>query len=205
MRTGVRVVLAVGVVVSTGALSGCFLNVFQTAHILRHGDMAFTVGMAVLNLAGDEEPPWIPVWILTPQGRLAVGLSDGVEFGIQAGGVVNPVVGGVGSLGATAELKLSLVDQPDALALAVGVGGGWSVIMGGWGLQASLYLDSNLRSLPLYGAYRLILPWGAEEFAPFHQLAGGLCLDISDKARLLLEADFLGGLWSAGLALEVRF
>ncbi|MBC7093620.1 hypothetical protein H5T53_06410 [Candidatus Bipolaricaulota bacterium] len=196
MRTGVRVVLAVGVVLSTGALSGCFLNVFQTAQILRHGDVAFTVGMAVLDLA--------PA-VLTPQGRLAVGLSDGVEFGVQAGGMVNPGTGGVGFLGAIAELKLSLVDQPDALALAVGVGGGWSVIMGGWGLQASLYLDSNLWFLPLYVAYRPILPLGAEEFAPFHQLAGGLCLDISDKARLLLEADFLGGLWSPGLALEVQF
>ncbi|MCR4392482.1 MAG: hypothetical protein NUV94_06935 [Candidatus Acetothermia bacterium] len=63
-----------------------FLNVFQTAQILRHGDVAFTVGMAVLDLA--------PA-VLTPQGRFAVGLSDGVEFGVQAGGMVNPGTGWV--------------------------------------------------------------------------------------------------------------
>lgn len=202
MKTSVRVVLVVGLLISAFLLSGCFFNVFQTARTLGRGDMVLTLGMGLMNLevvalgGGGSNP------ILTPQARLAAGISDGVELGLQSGIMISPAGGQPGFLGVVADLKVSLFDEPGAFALAVGFGGGWSLPMAGWGVQGSVYLDSNLRVLPVYFVYRPIFPLAGEELSVWHQFAAGLHLRLSDTARLLLEADNLSGIWSIGLGLE---
>lgn len=200
MKTSVRAVLMVGLLISTFLLSGCFFNVFQTARTLGRGDVALTLGMGLLNVAlgGGEPNP-----ILTPQARLAAGISDGVELGLQSGIMISAAGGQPGFLGVVTDLKVSVFDEPGAFALAVGFGGGWSVPMAGWGVQGSVYLDSNLRVLPLYFVYRPIFPLAAEDFTVWHQFAAGLHLRVSDTARLLLEVDNFNGIWSIGLGLEL--
>jgi len=201
MRKKTRATLALAVVASVVLLSGCYFSVFQTARTVGAGNVAFTLGAAVMNLAGDGETNWL----LTPQGRLAVGLAPNVDFGIRSGMGLNLGTGNVGFLGAVGDLKFALFQQPDSFALALGFGGGYSTGLVGWGLEASLYFESTVRYLPIYVVYRPLLPLTGEPLGLIHQLAGGLYLALSPNARLLVELDSWNGLLSGGVALEILF
>ena len=203
MRKGVRGLVVVGILFSSFLLSGCFFNVLQTARTLHRGEVGLTLGVGLLNFEVLPLENGEGNLILTPQARLAAGIADGVELGLHTGIMVSPTAEQPGFLGVVGDLKLALVHDPDSLSLALGFGGGWSLPMAGWGVQGGIYLDSNLQILPLYFAYRPILPLTAEEFTIWHQLAMGLHLRLSDTARLLLEVDSFNGLWGIALGLEL--
>lgn len=194
--------LVVGVLLGTMfLLSGCFFNIFQTARTVGAGNVALTVGSGALQITiGDSSS-----WMLIPQARLTVGLADNVDLGFATGAMVSLNGGDPGWLGAEGDLKFGLFNEPDAFALAVGLGGGYTFIMGGWGAFGEVLFNSNLRVFPVFISYRPIVPFGADELTIFHQLAGGLHLRISPQAALYLQADSLNGLISFGVALEIAF
>lgn len=201
MRFRGKVAVALVVVLSVVLLSGCYFSVFQTARTVGAGNVAFTLGAAVMDLAVDGNPSWL----LAPQGRLAVGLAPNVDFGIRSGMMLNLETGDVGFLGAVADFKFALFQEPDSFALALGFGGGYSTGTVGWGLEASVYFESTVRYLPIYVVYRPLIPLAGGEFGVIHQLAGGLHLALSPNARLLIELDSWGGFISGGIALEILF
>jgi hypothetical protein len=201
MRKRTRTVLALAVVSSLVLLSGCYFSIFDTARTVGAGNVAFTLGAAVMDLALDGTPSWL----LAPQGRLTVGLAPNVDFGIRSGMMLNLETGDVGFLGAVGDFKFALFQEPDSFALALGFGGGYSTGLVGWGLEASVYFESTVRYLPIYVVYRPLLPLTGEELGLIHQLAGGLYLALSPNARLLVELDSWNGLLSGGVALEILF
>jgi hypothetical protein len=195
----IKKLAVLGLVGLTFALSGCYLGVFQTAQALREGDVMFTLGAAYHSFTWEGDV----LSSLVPQLRLAVGVADGVELGVHTGVMLSLISWESAFLGALADLKIALWDEPEAFALALSLGGGWGVLTGGWGLSGGVYFDSNVRILPIYFAYRPFFSFEEQEFA--HQFAVGLKLNLSPTARLLLEADNFMGLWSLGLALAIAF
>ncbi len=182
-------------------LSGCFFNIFQTASTVGAGNVALTVGTGALQMTIGNNSSWM----LIPQARLTVGLADNIDLGVTTGALVSLNGGSPGWLGAEGDLKFGLFDEPDAFAAAIGFGGGYTFIMGGWGAFGEIIFNSNLRVLPIFIAYRPIVPFGADDLTIFHQLAGGLRLRISPQAALYLQADSLNGLISVGVGLEIVF
>jgi hypothetical protein len=196
-----RLVLVCGMVALVATLStGCLFNIFQTARTVGGGNLAFTIGAGVLMLQGDGTTTNLAA---TPQARLTLGLADAVDLGLQTGALIPFSSGDPGWLGAIGDLKFRLFDEPDAFALALGFGGGYSVEYVGWGLFGEVFFDSNLRVLPIYFVYQPGIPLVADSFTVFHHLAGGLKLQLSDHARILLQADYRTGILSFGLAFEV--
>lgn len=200
MKRKARTIATVGVLVLVLFLTGCFFSVFETARSVGRGKAALSLAMAVMGLTGDGDTGWV----LAPQGRLAVGLSDSVELGVRSGAMVG-LTGGLGFLGVVGDLKVTLFQAPKSFALALGLGGGFSLGTLGWGLEGSLYFDSTLPFLPVYFVYRPILPLGGEEIGLIHQVAGGLHLVLSPNVRLLIEVDSWGGALSGGIGIEIRF
>jgi len=198
MKHAMRLVGVAGVLVLLVVLSGCFFNIFQTAQTVGAGNVALTLGAAAMNIAVQQQNSLV----FTPQGRLAVGLTDNLDLGIQSGAMVG-TDGSASFLGAIADLKARIVNIENGFALALGVGGGYSPGLVGWGIEGSVYLDSNVRFLPLYVVYRPLLPLGGGQLTIANQVAVGLYLRLSSSARLLLEADWWSGLPSIGAALEV--
>lgn len=199
MKHRSRAVLAVAVLLAAGLLTGCFFNIFQTARTVGQGNVAIGLGAAALNMVVGEDDNWM----LTPQGRISIGLADNVDLGVRSGGMFSVSGGGLGFLGAVGDIKVSLFHDPESLSLALGFGGGYSMGMFGWGLEGSIYLDSNLRFLPLYFVYRPMVPLAGDGVTVLHQLGGGLHLALSPTTRLLIEVDYWQGILSFGISLEV--
>ena len=202
MQKRLALVLALAVLVGT-LCTGCLFNIFQTARTIGAGNVAFTLGTGFFTIDVEEETSAY----VTPQARLAVGLADGIDLGLQSGAMVAVPGGDPGWLGLVGDLKFSLFDEPESFALALGFGGGYSVeFLGtGWGAFGEIFLDSNLRVLPIFFAYQPGIPIGGDSFVLLHHFAGGLKLKLSEQTRLLVQADYRGGLLSFGLALEVGF
>ncbi len=200
MKVRARAITAIALLLTLLLLTGCFFNVFETARSVGKGRAAITIAMAAMNLFDSAEG-----WRITPQGRVAVGLTDNLELGLRSGAMVNLSTGDVGFLGAVGDLKVTLFDQPDSFALALGLGGGNSSGTFGWGLEGSVYFDSTIPFLPIYFVYRPLLPLGGGELDLIHQFAGGLYLVLSPNVRLLIEVDSWGGLLSGGIGIEIRF
>ena len=200
MKKGMKIVLLGLLLLSLILLTGCFFNIFQTARTVGKGDVALCLGSAAMNLAGEGDYNWI----FTPQGRLAIGLADNVDLGVRSGVMIG-ASGEPGFLGVVGDIKIALLQDPESFSLALGFGGGYSPGLLGWGIEGSIYFDSNLRFLPFYFVYRPLLPLAGDGFAVQHQLAAGLHLDLSEHARILVEIDSWGGLLSGGIALEIAF
>ncbi len=197
-----RLVLVCFLAVLVATLStGCLFNVFQTARTVGGGNLALTFGTGLLMFQSDSTTNYS----VTPQARLAVGLSDAVDVGLQTGALIPLTSGDPSWLGAIGDLKFRLFDQPDAFALALGFGGGYSVEYLGWGVFGEVFFDSNLRVLPIFFSYQPGLGFGGDSVTLLHHLTGGLKLKLSDQARVLLQADYRSGLLSVGLAVEVAF
>ena len=201
MKTKVRLVVLVGLVAAMFLLSGCFFNVFQTAQTVGKGNVSISLGAAMMNLSLQQGKY---NWVFTPQAGVRVGVTDNVDLGIKSGFLIGSS-GKPGFLGAIGDLKITLIQDPTSFSFAVGIGGGYSPGHGGWGVDGSIYLDSNIKFLPIYVVYRPIVPIGADKFTIQHQFAGGLHLNLSDNARILVEVDSWGGLLSGGIALDIRF
>lgn len=201
MGTRLRVVLALAVVTSVLLLGGCLFNVFQTARMLRSGEVSMVVGSGLMNLALDSDP----AWTITPQARLAFGLSDKVNLGLHTGVMVPLSTGDPGWMGFMSDLKFGLFDDPESISVALGVGGGTGIHFLGWGVFGGVYIDLNV--LPLFAVYQPTIPISGEGFALWHDATLGLSLMLSEKARILLQVDTrnFSQLMSFGLGFEVGF
>jgi hypothetical protein len=203
MHKWIRIILAAGLLGAVLVTStGCLLNLFQTARTIGAGNVALTLGSGLFDLNLDETNS---DYYLTPQARVAVGIADGVDLGLQTGFLVPLEGGDVGWFGATGDLKFSLFDEPGAFALALGFGGGYSLEALGWEAFGEVFFDSNVRVLPIFLAYQ---PHVAllEGLALIHHFAGGLKLRLSDKARVLVQVDYNSYTFlSYGLAFEIAF
>jgi hypothetical protein len=185
--------------------TGCLFNIFQTARTIGAGNVGLAFGTGLYVLTIDEASSYF----LTPQARLTIGIADGVDLGLQSGLMVSIEGGDPGWLGAIGDFKFTLFDQPDAFALALGFGGGYSLEALGWEVLGEVFLDSNAKYLPVFLVYQPAMSITAGTF--FHHLTGGLKLQISPQARILLQVDYepvLGVLYggvSYGIAFDVTF
>jgi hypothetical protein len=201
MTKWIRRVLSVLLIPTALLLSGCLLNVFQTAKTLGEGNVALTIGSGLFDMSLIETES---LYFLTPQARLAVGLADGIDLGAQTGLLVPFGEGEVVWPGATGDVKFALFDDPELFALSLAVGGGFSLETLGFDAFVTLFLDSNVRFLPLFVLYQPHVAL-AEGFALIQHFAGGLKLRLSDRVRLLVQADYNSYTYvSYGLAVEVE-
>ncbi len=201
MKTKVRLVVLVGLIAAMFLLSGCFFNVFQTAETIGKGNVGLTIGTGAVQVTVNNKSNWL----LTPQARLTLGLADNVDLGIQTGALASLNGGTPAWLGAEGDLKFGLFNEPDAFALAIGFGGGYTFVMNGWGAFGEVLFNSNLRILPIFFAYRPMISFSSDEFHILHQLAGGLRLRLSPQSALYLQVDSLGGMISFGVGLQIIF
>ncbi len=200
MRGRLVLVLCLVALVAT-LCTGCLFNIFQTARTIGAGNLGLTLGAGLLSIQIDESSSLS----VTPQARLTMGLADAVDLGLQTGALVPLSGGDLGWLGAIADLKFQLFDEPGAFALAMGFGGGYGMEYVGWGVFGEIFFDSNVRVFPVYFAYQPGIPLSGDSIALLHHLAAGLKLKLSDQARVLLQTDYRAGLWSIGMALEIGF
>jgi len=195
-----RTVAIVGLLLVVVLLSGCYFNIFQTARTMGAGKVGVSLGSGVVSVNVGENSSLV----FTPQVRLTVGLSDNVDLGVQSGIMIGSS-GEPGFLGAMGDIKLALVQDPGSISFALGLGGGYSPGLLGWGVEGSVFLDSNIAFLPIYVVYRPILPLGGEGLQLIHQFAGGLHLDLSDSVRILVEVDSWNGVLGGGISLDIMF
>jgi hypothetical protein len=201
MHKHMRILLVVGLLAGVLVMStGCLFNLFQTARMVGAGNVAITVGTGLMDIVVDENPDWN----LTPQARLAFGLSDAIDLGFQTGALVPLSTGDFGWLGAKGDLKFSILDDPDSFSLAMGFGAGYGLEFLNWGLFGEVLFNVNT-VLPVFLAYQPTIPLEAGEFAIWHHVAGGLALPVSETSTLILLIDYRNGLYSFGLALEITF
>jgi hypothetical protein len=200
MKRTFRVVLAVGLVIPMILLSGCLFNVFQTAKMLQAGDVSVLVGSGLMNIAIDTNP----AWSLTPQARLNFGLSDAVNLGIHTGALIPLSTGEPGWLGVATDIKFSLVNNPESISLSAGFGGGYGLHFVGWGVFGEVFLDLNV--FPLFFAYQPTIPLNGDGFLVWHDVAIGMPLVLSEKARLIIQIDTRNlALFSYGIGFEISF
>ncbi len=200
VKTRLRLLAIVGLAVPLVLLSGCFFNIFQTARTVGQGNVALTLGSGLLNITIGEDTSWV----FTPQGMLTVGLADSVDLSVRSGAMIG-ASGEPSFLGVVGDIKVALIQLPDSLSFALGIGGGYSPGLLGWGVEASVYLDSNLRFLPIYFVYRPFMPLNTGEYVVQNQIAGGLHLMLSPNARILIELDSWAGVLSFGICLSILF
>ncbi|MCK5586646.1 hypothetical protein KAJ02_11310 [Candidatus Bipolaricaulota bacterium] len=200
MQRRLRVLLAVGLVVPMILLSGCLFNIFQTAKMVQSGDVAVLIGSGLMNIGSVEDP----AWALTPQARLAFGLSDTINLGLHTGALIPLSSGEPGWMGWTGDIKFSVVNDPESISLAVGFGGGNGIHFIGWGIFGEIFLDLNV--FPLFFAYQPTIPLSGEGIVVWHDVAIGMALVLSEKARLIIEVDTRNlGLLSYGIGFDISF
>jgi len=185
MKRRLRILLAVGLVIPMILLSGCLFNIFQTAKMVQSGDMSVLIGSGLLPITIDTDTSWN----LTPQARLAFGLSDTINLGLHTGAMIPLSTGDPGWLGIAGDLKFSLIDNPESISLAIDVGGGYGIHFLNWGVFGGIYLDLNV--FPLFFAYQPTIPLGGDGFTVLHDVAIGMALNLSEKARLLIQVGSL--------------
>ncbi len=143
-----RAWLVVGLILPLLFLSGCLFNMFQTARMIERGEVSLLVGSGLMNLNFNDDSNWV----LTPQTRIAFGLSEVANLGFQTGGMVPLTGGDLGWLGVRGDVKFSLVDDPHSISLAVGLGTGYGLHFVGWGVYGGIYLDANV--VPVFLGYQ---------------------------------------------------
>jgi hypothetical protein len=189
---------------STGA---CAFNSFETAGAIGEQVVALTfgIGLATTELGAGG------TWYLVPQGRLTIGLLEGLDLGVQSGWKqAGYGAGATDWLGGLIDVKITSAYVPGMYTVAWGAGGGFGLdfLGNGWGVFLQLLYESHAPLLPVYVTYRSILPLdaitaGSIEFKGY--IAGGFCLRLAPIARLLLVADVYEGSMSLGLGLETGF
>jgi len=200
-----RLLLAFVLVVAWSAEAFAF-NLFETAGPIGEQVVALTFGFGLATTeigAGGT-------WRLVPQGRLTIGLLEGLDLGIQSGWSAEIGTGTAEWLGTLVDVKITSAHVPDMYTLAWGAGGGFGLdfLGNGWGVFLQLLFESHSPFLPAFVTYRSILPLdtitgGSIEFKGY--IAGGLRLRLAPIARLLLVIDVYDGSASLGLGLEIAF
>lgn len=201
MKRRLRVLLALGLVVPMILLSGCLFNIFQTAKMVQSGDMSVLIGSGLMPITIGTDTSWS----LTPQARLAFGLSNSINLGLHTGALISLSAGGEpGWMGVAGDLKFSIVDNPESISLALGFGGGYGIHFVTWGVFGEVFLDLNV--FPLFFAYQPTIPLGGEGFVVWHDVAIGMALALSEKARLIIQVDTRNlALFSYGMGFEISF
>ena len=200
MKRRLRVLLAVGLAIPMILLSGCLFNIFQTARMVQSGDVSVLIGSGVMPITIDTDTSWS----LTPQARLAFGLSNSINLGLHTGALISLSTGEPSWMGFMADLKFSIVNDPESISMAVGFGGGQGIHFIGWGIFGEIFLDLNV--FPLFFAYQPTIPLSGEGFVVWHDVAIGLALNLSDTARLIIQVDTRNfALLSYGMAFEISF
>jgi len=199
------VLLAV-VLLALGSVVGYGLNLFETAGPIGGQQVAVTFGFGL----GTTEFSEAGVWYLAPQGRLTIGLAQGLDLGVHSGWRTEIGGGANEWLGALVDVKVASIHVPDMYTLAWGAGGGIGLdLLGdGWGIFGQILFESHSPLLPIFLTYRSILRLdqmveGSLVFEGY--IAGGMRLRLAPIARLLLVVDVHGGLASIGLGLEIAF
>jgi len=202
-----RCLILVFVLASAWSTGTCAFNSFETAGPIGEQVVALTfgIGLATTELGGGG------TWYLVPQGRLTIGLLEGLDLGIQ-GGWKQPG-GGAGAtnwLGGLIDVKITSAHVPDMYTVAWGAGGGFGLdfLGNGWGAFLQLLFESHVPLLPVYVTYRSMLPLdeitaGSIEFKGY--IAGGFRLRLAPIACLLLAVDVYQGSASLGLGIEIAF
>jgi hypothetical protein len=185
---------------STAALA---FNLLETAGPAGAQQVALTFGFGLATTELGEAG----TWYLVPQGRVVIGLLQGLDLGIHSGWSTEIGTGAVNWLGTLVDVKITSVHAPDMYTLAWGAGGGYGLdFFGhGWGVFVQILFESHSPLLPIFVNYRSILPFDGTTFVAEGYLAGGLCLRLAPIARLLLVVDVYHGLASLGLGLEIAF
>ncbi len=200
MKRRLRVLLAVGLAIPMILLSGCLFNIFQTAKMVQSGDVSVLIGSGLMPITIDTDTSWS----LTPQARLAFGLSNSINLGLHTGALISLSTGEPSWMGFMADLKFSIVNDPESISMAVGFGGGQGIHFIGWGIFGEIFLDLNV--FPLFFAYQPTIPLSGEGFVVWHDVAIGLALNLSDTARLIIQVDTRNfALLSYGMAFEISF
>ena len=107
-------------------------------------------------------------------------------------------------MGLAGDLKFSIIDNPESISLAIDVGGGYGIHFLNWGVFGGIYLDLNV--FPLFFAYQPTIPLGGEGFVVWHDVAIGMALNLSEKARLLIQIDTRNlAMFSYGIGFEISF
>jgi len=186
--------------------AGYGLNMLETAGPIgaQQVGVTFGFGVGLTDLSGTG------VWYLAPQGRLTIGLHDRLDLGAQFGWRTEVGGTGVQWLGTIVDVKVASIHVPDMYTLAWGAGGGVGLdLLGeGWGVFGQVLFESHSPLLPIFGTYRLVLPFddvisGSLAFEGY--IAAGLRVRLAPIARLLLVVDIYSGLASIGLGLEIAF
>ena len=202
-----RCLILVFVLATACSVEACAFNVLETAGAIGEEVVALTfgIGVATTELSAGG------TWYLVPQGRLTIGLLEGLDIGIQ-GGWKQPggEAGATDWLGILIDVKITSAHVPDTYTVAWGAGGGFGLdfLGNGWGAFLQLLFESHAPLLPVYVTYRSILPLdaitaGSIEFEGY--IAGGFHLRLASIARLLLVVDVYQGSASVGLGFEVGF
>jgi len=217
MHRRVRLLLAVGLLVGVLLTStGCLFNLFQTARMLGAGNAALTVGTGYID------------GVLSPQARLALGLADGLDFGLQSGFLLSLDGGDPIWLGAVGDLKLAIASS-EYFALAAGIGAGYVAEVAGWAALGEVLVEVSpfspfmyvspvddprkpeyvlWRPTPtVFANYQPLVPFAEDSPGVAHHFAGGVVFPVGKSARVLIQVDYgsLGGLLSYGVAIEITF
>lgn len=183
--------------------AGYGFNLIETAGPVGGQQVALTFGfgMATTDLGGGG------TWVLVPQGRLTIGLSEGLDLGIHSGWTTEIGTGAVDWLGTLVDVKVTAAHVPGRYTLAWGAGGGVGLDFfgNGWGIFLQVLFESHSAYLPIFVNYRSVLPFDGADIAFEGYLAGGLQLRLAPIARLLLVVDVYDGLASLGVGLEIAF
>jgi hypothetical protein len=169
--------------------AGCYMTNLTTARTVGAGKVGLTGGVGVIPFGVDLDSGDLldfdtDVVLIEPQARVDIGLSDAVDLGFQTGFMLVSGAEGFSWLGALADVKWAVVDDPDSVTLSWGGGLGWMI----WGgvLEAHLFLDSNVPCLPFYAAVKPRLAIG--EGAGFtYDLSAGVHIEFSDGFRLIAD------------------
>ncbi len=200
-------VLILAFVLAVGWPTGGFaFNLFETAEPIGEQvvGLTFGFGLATTELGAGG------TWYVVPQGRLTIGLLEGLDLGVQSGWSTEIGTGTAEWLGTLVDVKITSAHVPDMYTVAWGVGGGFGLDFfgNGWGVFLQLLFESHAPLLPVFVTYRSILPFdaitaGSVELKGY--VAGGLRLRLAPIARLLLVVDVYQGSASLGVGLEIGF
>jgi hypothetical protein len=187
---------------------GCYMTNLSTARTVGSGKVGLTAGAGVIPFSVESGSDDIldfdtDVVLTLPQTRLDIGLSDAVDLGFQTGLMLVSGAEGFGWLGALADVKWAVVDDPDSVTLSWGGGVGWMF----WGgvLEAHLFLDSNVPFLPFYAAVKPRLTIG-EGAGLGYDLSAGIHVEFSEDFRLVADwTTFAFTMHSFGLGVQFIF
>jgi len=195
------------VLAAAWSIEASAFNLLQTAGPIGGQVVALTFGIGLAT----TEPGTCGTRYVVPQGRLTIGLLEGLDLGVQSGWKQGGNGAGVTDwLGGLIDVKITSAHVPDAYTVAWGAGGGIGLdfLGNGWGVFLQLLFESHAPLLPVYVTYRLIVPLdeittGSVEFRG--HIAGGFRLQLAPIARLLLAVDVYQGSASLGVGIEIAF